>query len=262
VHEQLVDRAGSPLPLGLLPADLLRLEHHGYADPDVVRGKAERNAQLLRLALQERMAAGASGELPRLLVDLGRSLVATGALQEAVDVLESVRELAPGTAQWDQATDFLARVLLGAGQDEVVLVLSDQLRQAGADPRYCDWLRAQAMTQLGDVVEALGLLRGIDRLVDPVGRDHDVGQVLEVRSLVARLAGETEEAVACLAAAMAGHGRVEGRGEFLLALWGDRPAAPLAELLRGCGGVHLAALRVELVGAGPTGSQVAALLDR
>jgi tetratricopeptide (TPR) repeat protein len=260
VHEQLVGPGGDLLPLGALSPQLLRLEHDGYADAEVVRGKAERNARLLRCTLDELIAGGDPAELPGLLVDLGRTLISTGALQEAVDVLESVRELAPGTRDWRQATDFLARVLLGAGEDRVVLVLSDQLEQAGADRRYCDWLRAQALAQLGDPVSALGLLRRVDQLVDPGGRDHDVGKVLEMRSLVAQLAGRTEEAVGCLIAAMAGHGRVGGRGDFLLRLWGGRPADELAGRLRASGSAYLAELRAELGRQPAPGPIVAALL--
>jgi hypothetical protein len=259
VHERLVTADGGPLPLGPLPADLLRLEHHGYADPEVVRAKAGRNAQLLRAGLTELVARGDRDALPGLLVDLGRTLVGTGELQEAVDVLESVRELAPGTPEWSQATDFLARVLLGAGEDEVVMVLGDQLRQAGAERGYCDWLQAQAMAQLGEVGAALTLLRGIERLVDPAGREHDLGKVLEVRSMVAQLAGETEEAVACLVAAMAGHGRVEGRGASLLQLWGDRPQTELAALLRAAGPGFQVRIAEELRRCGAVAAATAAL---
>jgi hypothetical protein len=248
------------LPLGALPPELLRLDHHGYADPEVVRAKAERNARLLRATLDELLTIGDPAALAGLLVDLGRTLVSTGALQEAVDVLESVRELAPRTRDWSQATDFLARVLLGAGEDEVVLVLCDQLQQAGTDRRYCNWLRAQAMAQLGDPGTALELLRGVDQLVDPGGRDHDLGKVFEVRSLVAQLVGQTEEAVGCLVAAMAGHGRTDGRADFLLQLWGDRPVAELAERLRAAGGGHLVAVQHELRRAGSAGAAVAELL--
>ncbi len=188
--EPLPDRwPADPLPLGALPAALLRLEHHGYADRDVVRVKAERNAHLLRLALGER--APSAGSAAGLLLDLGRTLVTTGALQEAVDALEQVRELAPGTPEWEQATDFLARVLLGAGEDAVVLVLCDQLEQAGVDLRYCNWLRAQALAQLGDAAAAFELLGGIDRLVDPAGREHPLAKVRQMRRLVAQLAGLT-----------------------------------------------------------------------
>ena len=260
VHEQLVGPDGRPLPVGALAAETLRLEHHGYADPATVRGKAERNARLLRMTLAQLIEDGDPALLPGLLVDLGRTLVSTGAAQEAVEVLESVRELAPGTRDWNQATDFLARVLLGAGEDQVVLVLCDQLEVAGGDRQYCDWLRAQAMAQLGDPHSALALLRGVDRLIDPAGRDHDLGKVLEVRALVAQLAGRTDEAVSCLVAAMLGHGRVEGRGAFLLQLWGDRPAAELAGRLRPDGAAHGGPVRAELRRQGPIGTAVADLL--
>jgi tetratricopeptide (TPR) repeat protein len=246
VHERPVRVDGGPAVHGSCPGDVLNLLHHGYADPDLLRAKAERNADLGRRELDRLVLAGETERLPQALLDLGRSLVGAGRRQDAVTVLESLRELAPGSREAVEGTDALAGLLAGAGHDEVVLLLAEQLRAAGVDRRYCDWLRGQALAQLGRPAEALALLRGVDALVDAAGRRHDLGQVVEMRSLAALLAGERAEALADLVVAMAGHGRVAGRGEMLTDLAEGMPAADVAALLARPGPAHAAAVVAEL----------------
>lgn len=252
---------GSPRT-GTMPAHLCTVEHRGYADPDLPRRRAERDAEQAQGELDALAAAGAGADgVAPVLLRLGRSLMTAGRTQDAVDTFETLRDLAPGTAQWAEATDLLARMLLAAGHDEAVVLLSDQLREAGGDRRYSDWLRAQALAQLGAPGEALQLVRAIDDLVDPGGRRHDLGHVLEVHALLAALLGHREEALGALARAMAHHGRVAGRGPMLLDLWGaDDPPAGLADLVRRCGSGHLAAVARELRAAGGAGPQVASAL--
>ena len=152
-------------------------------------------------------------------------------------------------------------VLLGAGHDDVVVQLSKQLSEAGVDPRYCDWLRAQALAQLGQPEEALRLVRGVDELIDPAGRRYDLGQVLEVRSLLASLLGLQDEALAMLTLAVARHGRIRGRGPMLLQLWGEGPATGLASIVRQSGSpAHLGAVAEELRRCGGAGPEVAVAL--
>ena len=190
------------------------------------------------------------------LLNLGRSLIGAGRQQkDAVDTFEeAIREIAPGTQAWNEATDHLARVLLGAGHDELVVLLSGQLCEAGVDRRYCDWLRAQALAQLGQPEEALRLIRGVDELVDPAGRRYDLGQVLEVRSLLAALLGLHDEALATLALAVARHGRIRGRGPMLLELWGSAPPIGQASIVRQSGSpAHFGAVAQRLRGSGGAG---------
>ena len=85
------------------------------------------------------------------------------------------------------ATDFLARMLLSDGLDEAGLILSEQLRRAGARASYCDWLAAQALVQLGCVEQAWALLSGIDDIIDPAGRRHCTVTLHRLTALVARL---------------------------------------------------------------------------
>lgn len=262
VHEQPTSTRGGSI--GVCPPEVLTLDHLGYADADVVRAKAARNAEIA-LAELDRLRSGpfpAPVILAKVLLDAGRSLVVCERLQEAIDALETVRALVPGTRLALEATDALARLLLGAGMDEAVIVLAEDLRAGGTDSRYCDWLRAQALAQLGGVEEALGLLRGVDLLRDPAGRELDLGQVSEIQALVARLAGSTEEAACCLAHTMARHGRIEGRGPMLLDFWGDRPPSELAALLRDAAvdAARIAQVATELRGCRAPGPEIAAAL--
>jgi glycosyl transferase family 2 len=189
VHERpLLD--GLEPQLRTMPPHELSLDHLGYCDPDRVRAKAGRNASLAQAELDAMAASGHFDHalVLRTLVDLGRSLMAAGRAQDAVDTFETARDLAePGSGPWLEATDHLARLLLGAGYDELVVVLSDQLRGAGAEGQYCDWLRAQALAQLGHPGEALDLIRGVRALVDTAGREYDLGQVTEIRNLLEEL---------------------------------------------------------------------------
>ncbi|MFC4997691.1 glycosyltransferase [Dactylosporangium cerinum] len=170
------------------PRDAIRLEHQGYADPEERRSKAERNVELAQSIL-DGIADGSApaGQVADTLLDLGRSLVGAGRTQDAVDAFETLRELAPGTRQWILGTDALARLLLGAGMDEAVLVLTAQLRGAGVARDYCDWLDAQALAQLGEVAEAWRLLQPVQRVVDPAGRVYPSEHLAELKRLLDRL---------------------------------------------------------------------------
>jgi hypothetical protein len=170
------------------PREAIRLEHAGYADPDERRSKAERNVELAQAVLDGIAdGSGTPEQVADTLLDLGRSLVGAGRTQDAVDAFETLRELAPGTREWVLGTDALARLLLGAGMDEAVLVLTAQLRGAGVARDYCDWLDAQALAQLGDVAEAWRLLQPVQRVVDPAGRVYPSEHLAELKRLLDRL---------------------------------------------------------------------------
>ncbi|GAB3467678.1 glycosyltransferase [Kineococcus endophyticus] len=175
VHEQVGHPAHRDEAPGELPRDVARLDHRGYADEGARRRKGERN---LRLAVGEfeqlRTRPGATAEqLAGAALDLGRSALGAGDRQRAVDAFEVVRELVASGPSWCQATDYLARVLLGAGEAGLGIVLADQLVLAGVDPRYCRWLRAQGLAQQGRTRDALAELDGLTTIVDTAGRRHD-----------------------------------------------------------------------------------------
>ena len=258
LHEVPVGPWGPPRRL---PPETGALLHLGYADPDLVQRKAARNAALAQAQLDRLVVEGCSDpdRVGPVLVDLGRALMAAGAPQRAVESFEAARELLPGTRAWAEATDLLARLLLGDGQHGAVLVLVDQLRTAPTATRsYCDWLAATALANTGRVEEALVLLRGVDRLVDPAGREHDPGQAVELHAVVAAAAGRRQEAAAAALACLARHGRVRGRGALLLELWADTPAERLAAALVAAGPDHIPAVAAELAGLGGRGAAVAA----
>jgi hypothetical protein len=190
VHEWLVGPDGGAATVADAPRDTIRFNHLGYADPVVRAAKAQRNVDLAQAAVDELVAQGDRadpGQAARTLLDLGRSLVAADRRQDAVNTFETLRELFPGTPQWLQATDFLARLVLAAGRYDVCLFLADELRAAGAGAMYCDWLSAQALAQLGDVAGAERLLRGVTAVVDTAGRRYDDAALAELRALVGQL---------------------------------------------------------------------------
>lgn len=172
IHEHLVARGTAPLRALAAPADVLTLRHSGYADPAVLKEKSERNLALAQAVVDRLAAQGDAAdpkEAARALLDLGRTMVGAGRRQDAVDVLETLRELFPGTPEWLRGTDFLARHLLKERMPDATLVLVEQMRAAGAEPMYCDWLMAHAMEVAGAKRIARRLADTITELVDPSG---------------------------------------------------------------------------------------------
>ncbi len=233
LHEQPQRRDGARLRKSVCPREALRLNHLGYADAETVAAKVRRNQAIAQEQLDAVVAGGVVDpeQLPRILLNLGRSHVAAGEHQRAADALETLRELAPGTPQYVEGTAVLAELLADHGPHAAVFVLADELARLGTDRRMCDWLRARALARLGRLEEALQLLWTIDELVDPVGRVHDAGPVMMLQTDVAEQLGLVDEAVASLVVAMTRYGRIAGQGPRLLRLWGDRPVPWLAELI-------------------------------
>ncbi|MDR7280513.1 glycosyltransferase [Catenuloplanes atrovinosus] len=188
VHERITARDGA-LRLAALPRDVARIVHSGYATAAGRQAKAERNMLLGRVQLDDLAAdpAGNRDLIARTLLDLGRSCVGAGHKQDAVDTLEMLRELFPGTPERLRGTDHLAQLMLAEGMDEVALVLVEEMRASGAESAYCDWLAAQALAQLGEVDEAARLLNNVGRVVDTSGRRHGTAALAEMKRLVAEL---------------------------------------------------------------------------
>ncbi|MEV6925259.1 glycosyltransferase [Dactylosporangium sp. NPDC051485] len=185
VHERLAPDGNWPA----MPRAALHLIHHGYEDAGTRHRKSVRN---VALAERRRRETSDPSDLPGILLDLARSYVGAGRLQDAVDTFEQLRATAPGTRQWILGTDALARLLLGAGHDDAVVLLARQLRDEGVDPSYCDWLEAQALAQLGHANEAWRLLRTVDRVVDPAGRVYPSAHLAELKRLLSQLVGGTD----------------------------------------------------------------------
>jgi hypothetical protein len=179
LHEQLVGRLG-PVGSVELPPDILRVTHSGYLSAETRQAKAARNVAVARGALARLAAQSAdapASEVAKTMLDLGRSLYSDGQLQEAVDTFEAVRELFPATAEWLAATDSLCRLVLDNGLEDVALALVLQLRGAGADPRYCDWLEARCLVQTGHHALAADLLAGVTEVVGLRGTREDPARI-------------------------------------------------------------------------------------
>jgi Glycosyl transferase family 2 len=190
VHERLVRPDGSTPGRAVAPPAAIRLTHLGHAThPDRIR-RAARNLDLSRRTVDELSARGPEADrepVAHALLALGRDCAAAERWQDAVDTFELLRELFPGTPEWVRATDRLARVMLASGHDKVVVLLAEQLRDAGTSDPYCDWLVAQALAQLGDPHAAARLLAGVGEVVDPAGRCHDPAALYELKALVDQL---------------------------------------------------------------------------
>jgi predicted exporter len=79
------------------------LRHLGYADPVIRAAKGRRNVLLAQESMDELVADGDQADqaqVARTLLDLGRSLVAAGRRQAAVDTFEMLCELFAGTREW------------------------------------------------------------------------------------------------------------------------------------------------------------------
>ena len=260
LHEHPVRRDRSPVRKQVCPREVLRLDHLGYADADAVAAKIRRNQEIAQAQLDSVVAGGEVDPdlLPRILLNLGRSHLAAGELQRAVDALETLREMFHSGPQHLEGTAALAELLATNGPFEAAFVLAEELQSTGADARFCDWVRAQALVGLGRPQEALTLLLGIDELIDPIGRTRSLEPVTLLQVTAAERAGEVDTAVAALIVAMVRFGRVQGQGLRLLHLWGSRPATWLADLLLAVGHrEHLDAVLEELRSCPGAGPQVA-----
>jgi hypothetical protein len=200
-HEQLVTKAGNIAPALQLPESVAYLEHLGYYDTTADGRKGLRNASLLAVELSELPGDAPASQRAQLLLDLGRSLVAAGDRQSALETLELARTLASGTSLVALVDDVLARLLLGAGELDLVLSLAQGLRAHGVQEAYCDHLAGQALVMGGRVEEGVAaLLRASSagQLVDAAGRRWEAGETYRWLGLGYALAGQQQDAVKAL----------------------------------------------------------------
>jgi hypothetical protein len=183
VHERPVRLAGGDPAVAALPAETLHLVHAGYADPELARAKAERNARLGRLELDElsRRAADTE-EIARAALNLGRSELAAGRPEQALKALWLARDGAVGGTSWSWATDFLVRLAIEQHRPDEATGLVAELFRAGAPASYCRWLLALTLISRGALGEADWLLTDITELVDLAGNPLDLEQVRRARA--------------------------------------------------------------------------------
>jgi len=186
VHERPVRLAGGEPVIAALPEQTLHVVHTGYTDPEVVRVKAERNARLCRLQLDELTRRSAEPEeLARAALDLGRSELAAGRPEQALAALRLARDGAVGGSVWSWATDFLARLAIEQQRPDEATWLVAELFRAGAPTGYCRWLLALTLIARGALGEADRLLADIVELTDLAGNPLDAEQLRRARAACA-----------------------------------------------------------------------------
>ncbi|MGN6331574.1 MAG: glycosyltransferase [Motilibacteraceae bacterium] len=192
-HEQLVDVHGELASGPLLPPEVGMLVHHGYANPADDEAKGLRNAELLAVELENLPEQAPPRRRAALLLDLGRSLIAAGRRQQALEVLGQAQALDPEGLPGLSAADFMARLLIGAGEHDLVLALTEHLREHGVQAAYCDHLRGQAMVLAGAAVEGATILEGcvsVDELIDASGRRWGSGAAWRSLALARAVLGD------------------------------------------------------------------------
>jgi hypothetical protein len=262
LHEQIgpFGPASGQLRIAQPPRDVVHLRHEGYRDLALVRAKAERNLAIATAEV-EALDGTEGAALARALYQRGRTLASAGRVGEARADLERLLRLPVRVPEQVWGRDVFAQLLLALGEGAAVPALTAQMRADGVSAGYCAWLEAQALLAEERYAEALPLLRGIEELVDAVGRRLELAPVLRAHLLAAGRVRAVDEATACCIRLMVGHGWVEGLGDLLLTLWGGRPLAVLAELLTGADRGHLPAAAAELRRSRPPGPELATLLS-
>ncbi|HEU5270704.1 MAG TPA: glycosyltransferase [Jatrophihabitans sp.] len=186
VHERPVRLTGGEPVIAALPEQTLHLVHTGYTDPELVRAKAERNARLCRLQLDELTRRPAEPEeLARAALDLGRSELAAGRPEEALVALRLARDGAVGGPVWSWATDFLVRLAIEQQRTDEATWLVAELFRSGAPAGYCRWLLALTLIARGARAEADRLLADIAELTDLAGNPLDSEQLRRARAACA-----------------------------------------------------------------------------
>jgi hypothetical protein len=189
VHERIVGSRG-PARSQVAGPETVRIDHTGYSTEAVRRAKGLRNAEIARTALADLAHDGNAdpGVVAQTMLDLGRCLYSAQDLQGAIDAFEAARELFPGTPVWTQATDSFARLALDNGLPDVSLTLILQLRGAGVDAHYCDWLESRCLAGLGHFAAARELLAPVTEVTSLGGLRVDPAHLAAFREQLEVLA--------------------------------------------------------------------------
>lgn len=261
IHETIESTSGKPLRVVGAARSLGHLVHHGYAEAPTLDGKGERNSRGGDIEVERLEAEGADdARMAQALVNRARSLTLVGNNSGAARDFYRARKLRTDSPFRRWAGEDLAQMLMNIGAYDDAAVMIRQIRSEGSDTQMCDWLLARARTGQGRHSDALDLLRGIDKTINAVGIAFDVADVLRDRMFAAARCGQTDEAVACGVAVMAGHGRTTGLAALLVKLWGGRSPELLAQLLYEADRGHHHAVAADLREHG--GEAVAAALDQ
>lgn len=257
VHEG-VYRFDSSIPVSVeLSPEVVSLVHDGYNDIDVLASKLRRNHEITVLEVAAREQANDTEGLIQALVDRARSSLTLGDPEEALADYERVRRMSSSrTYRWWGMEQY-AELLLRVGRVDDAAGVVAELRRSGASPSFGRWLEARVAAARGDLETSHELLAPIEGLTDSLGLNAQQTKLLEAKLEVALRLGRFDEALSFLIPLMATWGQIGGRGELLQRLWGDRPAALLAQFVLAGDEAHVGAIARELSAASGRGPELA-----
>lgn len=261
IHEEPRRRDGRGYPFIRMNSDHVVIQTHGYADDDLLRRKTQRNYEIAGVEVAAAEQAGDADRLIHALVDRARSGLGHGKVNEALADFERVWDIPSGhTYRWWGLEQY-AQLLLDLGRLEEAEAICEDLRREGARPEVIGWLEAQRLASAGRTTEALEIVRSLGRVVNSMEMEQDPALIMQARLRLAVTEGHFTEALAILIPLMASRGRVDGRGNLLLRLWGRRPPQELARRLLHADRGFIGAVIEELKHSSDPGPEVASLLS-
>ena len=262
VHEDVYRLNGEIVESVPLDESVISIDHLGYTDDETVRAKLLRNLDIAEAEVVAREQEKDDEGLIRALVDRARSNAGRGEFQAALVDYEQVRHMSTGRRYRWWGMELYADLLIALGRLSEAQQVVEELELEGASATYADWLRARVWEARGEYSEALDLLAQHDFVVSSLGVTSGRAQHVEDMVSLAIRADRVEEATTYLISLMVVEGRVGGWGPYLIGLWGQRPAAVLAERLLEARGAHIDTVLAEVDQSGGIGPEVAAIARR
>lgn len=231
LHPRLVARGASRDLRRLTPgADVISLTAPAEAVDEVTRW--QRREARARRVLESLVSQGVGGDdLVGALIERARARRGLGDANGALaDLNRARREPATDRYRW-QAREELAALLIEHRHLTGAQTLIGELRTAGADEGYADWLQAQVHAAQGQASDALRILAGVARATRADGVPVTAPQILIETMILAARTHQYDKALDCCVELCTTHGLVERYGRLLLKLWGARSPRALADRL-------------------------------
>lgn len=232
IHEVALRTDGAHTRASDLDESLLTFRHTGYATAEIRRAKAERNAAAAAADVEAATAEGDPQRLGEAHYHHARSLVRLGDDNEAVEEFRRAWAcFGNGSLGRDRVAVHLVPSLLARGLvEEAVALVGDHHRNAGS-PTLVRVLLARISLAVDRPGEALDSLSRIPPEGDP---EHEVepSDVLALRAEVLDRLGRPDEALAACLLLVSEHGQLVRVRDLLARTAGQSPAA-LAALLQG-----------------------------
>jgi GT2 family glycosyltransferase len=244
LHEQVVTRVG-PEKLPRTEFEGVSLRHLGYTS-DLVksRDKAERNIRLAEAGLTD-----GEGDRGVALLNLARSLVLDGRLEEAIDRCRQALTLSPHAALRSGLLRVGAEALMAMGRPEEALEWIAKLRATTTHPEIADFLEGSVLLLQGRGEEAHRLLAPLDQVWDDLGLAAPDAAVRLRSAAAALVAGKSEDAAEGLLAVVRERPHSPVWGHLAEACWrSGRPVTMVADTVPDS---HLRSVLAQLVLAQP-----------